>query len=124
MIIYAPHLEFVSDVHGDYIYQIGYHVMKYFLNQWKKFHNIPLGVLTHSTYLQGPDRYENGIEYPSIKVTLASKIPYTNCSRLSLGYLNPADVNLKEWQKQENKGILFVPKAGEMFYRLSPSYKG
>jgi len=124
VIVYAPHLEVVSDVHGDYIYQIGYHVMEYFLNQWNKFKSIPLGVLAHSTHFRGPGSYENGTEDPFFKVTLASKIPYKDCSRLSLGYLNPAEVDLTAWQKQESDGILFVPKAGEMLYRLRPDYKG
>lgn len=124
VIVYAPHLEVVSDVHGDYIYQIGYHVMEYFLNQWEKFKDIPLGVLAHSTHFRGPGRYENGIEYPFIEVTLASKIPYKDCSGLSLRYLNPADVDLTAWQNPESEGILFVPKAGEMLYRLRPDYKG
>ncbi len=30
LIIYAPHLDVVSHVHGKYIYEIGYHVLPYF----------------------------------------------------------------------------------------------
>lgn len=51
--IYAPHLDVVSHVHGKYIYEIGYHVLPYFLKQWDKFKHIPLGVLAHSTHVRG-----------------------------------------------------------------------
>jgi nickel-dependent lactate racemase len=30
VVIYAPHLEVVSHVHGKYIYQVGYHILPYF----------------------------------------------------------------------------------------------
>ena len=51
LIIYAPHLDVVSHVHGKYIYEIGYHVLPYFLGQWDRFKHIPLGVLAHSTHV-------------------------------------------------------------------------
>ena len=53
LIIYAPHLDVVSHTHGKYIYEIGYHVLPYFLQQWNKFKHIPLGVLAHSTHVRG-----------------------------------------------------------------------
>ena len=64
LIIYAPHLDVVSHVHGKYIYEIGYHVLPYFLEQWDKFKHIPLGVLAHSTHVRGDGRFQNNIEYP------------------------------------------------------------
>ncbi|MBN1565069.1 MAG: DUF2088 domain-containing protein, partial [Anaerolineae bacterium] len=74
VIVYAPHLDTVSDVHGKYLYRTGYHVRDYFLKQWEKFGDVPLGVLAHSTHLKGSGTFENGIETPRITVTLASKI--------------------------------------------------
>ena len=115
--IYAPHLDTVSHVHGKYIYEIGYHVLPYFLKQWDKFKHIPLGVLAHSTHVRGDGHFENGIEYPRASVTLATQLPPVDCARLALGYQNPADVDLNEWQNREAEGILYVPKAGEMLYR-------
>ena len=41
-----------------------------------------------------------------------------DCARLNLGYLYPASVRVDEWQNRENEGILYVPKAGEILYRL------
>lgn len=120
LIIYAPHLNVVSHVHGRYIYEIGYHVLPYFLQQWDKFKHIPLGVLAHSTHVRGNGRFHNGIEYPSAKVTLATQLPPQDCAKLALGYLNPADIDVTRWQGREVEGILCVPKAGEMLYRVKP----
>jgi nickel-dependent lactate racemase len=118
VIIYAPHLDVVSHVHGKYIYEIGYHVLEYFLKQWDKFKHIPLGVLAHSTHVRGAGRYENGIEYPRVDVTLATKLPPEDCAQLALGYQDPASIDLNAWKDREDEGILFVPKAGEMLYRV------
>ena len=118
VVIYAPHLEVVSHVHGKYIYEIGYHTLSYFLSDWERFKHIPLGVLAHSTHVRGSGVMENGIEKPNVRVTLASKIPPEDCARLNLGYLDPTKINVDEWKNHENEGTLYVPKAGEILYRL------
>jgi nickel-dependent lactate racemase len=118
VVIYAPHLEVVSRSHGKYLYEIGYHILPYFLNDWEQFKNIPLGILAHSTHLRGSGVMENGVERPNVKVTLASKISAEDCARLNLGYLDPAQVNIDEWKDREDQGILYVPRAGEILYRL------
>ncbi len=118
LIIYAPHLDVVSHVHGRYIYEIGYHVLPYFLDQWDRFKHIPLGVLAHSTHVRGDGRYENGIEYPRAEVALATRLSAEACGQLALGYKDPAEIDVSEWQNREEEGILYVPKAGEMLYRL------
>ncbi len=66
LIIYAPHLDVVSHVHGNYIYEVGYHVLPYFLEQWGRFKHIPLGVLAHSTHVRGDGRFHNGIDAADI----------------------------------------------------------
>ncbi len=118
VVIYAPHLDTVSHVHGKYIYQVGYHILPYFLSDWDRFKNIPLGVLAHSTHLRGSGVMENGIEKPNVKVTLASKISAEDCARLNLGYRDPSKVNPEEWKDREGEGLLYVPKAGEILYRV------
>jgi lactate racemase len=118
VVIYAPHLDVVSHVHGKYIYEVGYHILPYFLNDWEHFKHIPLGVLAHSTHLRGSGVMENGIEKPNVRVTLASKISAEDCARLNLGYLDPATINVDEWKDKEAEGVLYVPKAGEILYRL------
>jgi nickel-dependent lactate racemase len=118
VVIYAPHLDVVSHVHGKYIYEVGYHILPYFLNDWERFKHIPLGVLAHSTHLRGSGRMEDGIETPNVRVTLASKISAEDCARLNLGYLDPAAIHIDEWKDKEHEGVLYVPKAGEILYRL------
>ena len=136
VVIYAPHLEVVSHVHGKYICEVGYHILPYFLNDWERFNHIPLGVLAHSTHVRGSGVMENGMEKPNVRVTLASKIPPEelspvfqhvlrpvryppeDCARLNLGYLDPAKVDVNAWKNREDEGILYVPKAGEILYRL------
>jgi len=118
VIIYAPHLEAVSHVHGKYIYEVGYHILPYFLNDWERFKHIPLGVLAHSTHLRGSGVMENGVEKPNVRVTLASKISAEDCKRLNLGYLDPSTIDIEEWKNRESEGVLYVPKAGEILFRM------
>lgn len=118
VIIYAPHLDVVSKVHGKYIYEIGYHILQYFLNDWERFKHIPLGVLAHSTHLRGSGVIRNNIEEPNVRVTLASKISSEDCAILNLGYDDPTRINVDDWKDREAEGILFIPKAGEMLYQI------
>ena len=117
VIVYAPHMSEVSRAHGKYIFEVGYHILPYFLNDWERFKHIPLGVLAHSTHLRGSGVMDNGVEKPNVHVTLASKISAEDCARLNLGYLDPATVNIDEWKDREREGILYVPRAGEILYR-------
>jgi nickel-dependent lactate racemase len=118
LIIYAPHLETVSEVHGKFIYEVGYHTLPYFLQDWERFKHIPLGVLAHSTHLRGSGVIEGGIETPNVRVSLASRISPEDCARLNLGYIDPTSINIAEWEEREDEGILFVPDAGEVLHRL------
>jgi nickel-dependent lactate racemase len=117
VIIYAPHLDVVSHVHGQYIYQVGYHILPYFLNDWERFRHIPLGVLAHSTHVRGSGVMDGGVEKPNVRVTLASRVSPEDCARLNLGYLDPAVIDIADWQGREDEGILYVPRAGEVLYR-------
>jgi nickel-dependent lactate racemase len=121
VVIYAPHITEVSYTHGKLIDEIGYHVRDYFVQRWERFRGYPWGVLAHSTHLCGVGTYEDGVERPRIRVTLATSIPRERCERLGLGYLDPATVNPEEWANREDEGILLVRRAGEMLYRISKS---
>jgi nickel-dependent lactate racemase len=118
VVIYAPHITEVSYSHGAVLDQVGYHVRDYFLKQWDRFKGFPWGVLAHSTHVKGMGTYENGIETPRIQVTLATGISPERCRRINLGYLDPASVHVEEWQGREDEGILVIPRAGEMLFRL------
>lgn len=120
VIIYAPHITELSYTHGHLIDKIGYHVRDYFVKQWDRFRGISWGVLAHSTHLRGIGTYDaaTGIERPRIRVTLATGISPERCKLVNLGYLNPDEVDISAWQGREDEGVLVVPKAGEMLYRV------
>lgn len=118
VIVYAPHINEVSYTHGHILDRIGYHVRDYFLKNWERFKDVPWGVLAHATHCKGSGTYENGVEKPRMNVVLATGIPKERCERINLGYLDPATLNLEEYKGREAEGILVVPRAGEMLYRL------
>ncbi len=118
LIIYAPHISEVSVSHGEIIEQVGYHVRDYFVKQWDRFKHLPAGVLAHSTHVRGVGTFEQGVEKPRINVVLATGIAREVCEKINLGYRDPSTIRIEEFKDQEEKGILYVAKAGEMLYRL------
>ena len=118
LIIYAPHIHEISITHGRLIEQIGYHTRDYFLQQWDQFKDFPWGVLAHSTHVRGIGSYVDGIDHGRIEVTLATGIPEETCRKINLGYRDPASIDPADWQNAEDQGKLYVPKAGEMLYKL------
>jgi nickel-dependent lactate racemase len=126
VVIFAPHITEVSYTHGRIIDQVGYHCRDYFVAQWDRFKHYPGGVLAHSTHLKGLGSYDraSGVETPRIAVTLATGISEARCRHINLGYLDPARVRLEEWRNREHEGVLLVPRAGEMLYRVAPAPPG
>jgi nickel-dependent lactate racemase len=120
VIIYAPHITEVSYTHGELIDRVGYHVRDFFLQQWERYGDIPGTILAHSTHVKGAGTYDaaSGVESPRIQVTLATGISEERCRRINLGYTDPAAIHPAEWANRETEGILLVPHAGEMLYRL------
>lgn len=120
VVILAPHISEISYTHGSLINEIGYHCRDYFLAQWDKFKGYPGGVLAHSTHVKGQGQYDAsaGKETPCIQVTLATSIPKERCWRVNLGYLDPSTLQRQEWEGREEEGVLMVPHAGEMLYRV------
>ncbi len=145
VVIYAPHIDEVSYTYGELLDEIGYHCRDYFLKQWDKFKDYPGAVLAHATHLKGLGAYDpdTGVETPRIQVTLATGIPRERgvtpsafpCSQPpSRGrpYLDSATVDgpllpapvpgaplgLAEWEGREAEGILVLPRAGEMLYKV------
>ena len=118
LIIYAPHVREISVTHGKVIEEIGYHCRDYFLQQWDQFQHHPWGVLAHSTHVRGIGAMENGIEKCRVRVTLATGISESVCRRINLGYRDPNTIRMEDFADRESEGVLLVPKAGEMLYRL------
>ncbi len=118
LIIYGKHIKEVSVTHGKYIKRIGYHTRDYFLSQMEKYTDIPGGILAHSTHVRGIGEMVNGVERPRMQVTLATSIPKEECEAINLGYRDPGSINPDDWKDRENEGLLLVPHAGEVLYRL------
>jgi lactate racemase len=120
VVVYAPHVREASQVHGKVLDQIGYHCRDYFLAQWDRFGGYPLGILAHSTHVKGRGTFDasHAVESPRITVTLATGIPRDHTEHLSLGYLDPADVDLDEWSTDTANAECMVPRAGEMLFRV------
>lgn len=119
LIIYAPHIDEISYTHGKHMDRIGYHVRDYFLKRMDRFRDVPRAIMAHSTHLKGIGTFEDGVERPRVNVILATRIPEERCRKVNLGYMNPESINPEDYKGREDEGILCVPKAGEMLYRLS-----
>ena len=119
LIIYAPNLREISVTHGKLIRQVGYHTRDYFLGQWERFKDVPRAILAHSTHVRGIGTYRDGIEHDRVEVILATGIPEEICREINLGYIDPATIDPDEYANREDEGILVVPNAGEMLYRLA-----
>lgn len=119
LVIYAPHLSEISPTHGELIQRVGYHTRDYFLGQWNRFERIPRAVLAHSTHVKGIGTYVDGIERPRVEVVLATGIAEDVCREVNLGYRDPSSIRIEGLGNREEEGILVVPNAGEMLYRLS-----
>ena len=120
VIIYAPHVNEVSYVHGSLLDEIGYHCRDYFVEQWARFARYPGGILAHSTHLKGCGTFEpaNAVETPRVEVTLATAIPRERCERINLGYLDHHTIDRDEWPTDLGHDRLLVPRAGEVLYRV------
>ncbi len=120
VIIYAPHIREVSYTHGHLIEEVGYHCRDYFVAQSERFAGYPGGVLAHSTHVKGQGTYDaaTGVESPRVTVTLATGISAERCRKINLGYRDPASIDVAAWSRRQREGVLVVPRAGEMLYRL------
>ncbi len=119
LIIYAPHITEISYTHGEIIDEIGYHTRDYFLKQWDKFKDFPRGITAHSTHVKGIGSFIDGVEKPRVNVILATGISKQRCEKVNLGYMDPEQINIADYENKEDEGILLVHHAGEMLHRLS-----
>ncbi len=119
LIIYGPHIRDISITHGKWLIEIGYHTRDYYLAQFDRFQHVPRAVLAHSTHVKGIGTYRNGAEHPRINVVLATGISESMTKRLNLDYRNPLFINPADFTGREEEGVLVVPDAGEVLWRLA-----
>lgn len=120
LIIYAPHIDEISYTHGKNLDRAGYHVRDYYLAHMPEMlaAGIPRGVMAHGMNCRGVGTYVNGVEKSRINVVLATGIPQERCERIHLGYMDPATLDIESYKGREAEGILVVPRAGELLYRI------
>jgi len=116
LVIHGPHVKAVSFMHGKDIERVGYHVRDYFVKQWERFAEESKLILAHSTNVKGIGRFENGVEYPRITVTLATGIPKAKCEAINLAYRDVNSIDIERWKQDED--TLVVEEAGQVLYRL------
>lgn len=76
-------------------------------------------ILAHSTNVKGIGKFENGVEYPRVNVTLATSIPEQTCRAINLGYRDINSIDIARWK--EDPDTLVVEEAGQVLYRLRES---
>ncbi len=118
LIIYAPHIREISKTHGQTIREVGYHCRDYFLKQWDRFSRRPWGVLAHCCHVYGQGTFDNGVETPRARVTLATGLSAETCRQINLGYRDPSTIRPSDFEGREDEGVLMVPHAGEMLFHL------
>jgi hypothetical protein len=89
-----------------------------------QFKGIPRGIIAHSTHVKGIGTYIDGVEKPRANVILATGISKERCKKVNLGYMNPADINIADYEnkEEEEEGILVVCHAGEVLHRLADGH--
>lgn len=127
IILYAPHARSFSEVHGEILSRVGFHVRDYFLHRWDQVKSLPWKVLAYSTLLKGDGAFDTATgEQPRISVVLATSIGREECMAHNIGYEDHAVIRRRiEGSRPEGDGLarapdgtLVVPEAGESLYRL------
>ena len=122
LIIYAPHITEISYTHGKVLDEIGYHTRDYFRKQPERFAGVPRGVMAHSTHVKGIGTYVDGVDKPRVTVVLATGISRERCEKVNLGYMNPDEIEIADYQNKEDQGVLVVDHAGEVLHRLASGH--
>ena len=79
-------------------------------------------ILAHSTNVKGIGKFENGVEYPRITVTLATSIPRAKCDAINLAWRDVNAIDVARWKEDED--TLVVEEAGQVLYRLKDAQAG
>jgi len=116
LVIYAPHMETLSDTHAAVIRRAGYHVRDYFLANWDRYRSEPRSVLAHCIVVKGAGTYSNGHESARIRVRVASRIPAEEWRSMNLDHADPDEIGSLARAGQQHDDTLVVQEAGETLY--------
>ena len=121
LIIYAPHLSTISDVHGELIKRYGYaplEVVRELVERSEDLQN-NLCVAAHLAHVSFASRLSRGGEIlPRYSIFLCSGIDERTCRQVKLGYLNPATFDREAYSSDPD--TLVVEHAGRDLYLVEP----
>ncbi len=121
LIIFAPQLYCFSNTHGARIERYGYGE----INRIKKLVSESIDLrdnlcvaahLAHVAYAGRTDEY--GKIVPKYAITLASRIDEATCRKVNLGYLDPNEFRLENYENDPD--TLIVERAGRDLYLVEP----
>jgi len=118
IVLYAPKIREISVTHGPAIERVGYHVFDYVNAHLADYAGLNRVAVGHGVHVVGEGTYRDGVEKTRIKVTPATSIPEEVCRRVGLNYIDPAHINIADWEQRKKEGILVVHESGEQLYRL------
>ena len=76
-------------------------------------------MLAHSTHVRGSGVMAGGVEKAECPGDAGEQdLARQTAPGSTWATWIPAAINLADWQNREDEGILYVPRAGEMLYRV------
>jgi len=121
LIIYAPHVNCISDTHGPLIERFGYAPLEKIRELVAQSPELQqnLCVAAHLAHVSfAGRRLASGAIVPRYAITLASAIDEATCRKVNLGYLDPAKFRPSDYQG--DAGTLVVEQAGRDLYLVAP----
>ena len=121
LVIYAPHLSTISDVHGELIQRYGYaplETVRELVQQSQELRK-NLCVAAHLAHVSfAGRRAPDGAIVPRYSIVLASAVAPAACRQVNLGYKDPATFRRGDYEG--DPGTLIVEEAGRDLYLVEP----
>jgi lactate racemase len=121
LIIYAPHLQTISEAHGCLIKRYGYAPLervRELVSQSEELRRT-LCVAAHLAHVSfAGRRLSDGTVVPRYSITLASALDADTCRQLNLGYMDPRTFRLSDYP--DDTDTLVVEQAGRDLYLAEP----
>lgn len=121
LIIYAPHLRTISEVHGKLIEKYGYapldRVREMVALSTELQNNLAVAAhLAHVSY--AGQRDEQGRVIPRYRITMASALDEETCRRVHLGFMDYWQFRREDYE--DDPDTLVVERAGRDLYLVAP----
>jgi nickel-dependent lactate racemase len=121
LIIYAPHLRSISDVHGKLIEKYGYapldRVREMVALSTELQNNLAVAAhLAHVSY--AGQRDAEGKVIPRYRITMASALDEETCRRVHLGFMDHRKFQREDYENDQD--TLMVERAGRDLYLVAP----